>query len=67
MMAALQIRYGSLRMLGLLGKVLLIDEVHAYDAYMYSILEKLLEWCLVLHIPVVMLSATLTEENALRL
>lgn len=67
MMAALQIRYGSLRMLGLLGKVLLIDEVHAYDAYMYSILEKLLEWCLVLHIPVVMLSATLTEEKRIAL
>ena len=67
MMAALQIRYGSLRMLGLLGKVLLIDEVHAYDAYMYSILEKLLEWCRVLHIPVVMLSATLTEEKRIAL
>lgn len=67
MMAALQIRYGSLRMLGLVGKVLLIDEVHAYDAYMYSILEKLLEWCQALHIPVVMLSATLTEEKRIAL
>ena len=67
MMAALQIRYGSLRMLGLMGKVLLIDEVHAYDAYMYSILERLLEWCRVFHIPVVMLSATLTEEKRIAL
>ena len=67
MMAVLHIRYSCLRMLGLLGKVLLIDEVHAYDAYMYSILEKLLAWCRVLRIPVVMLSATLTEEKRMAL
>ena len=67
MMAALQIRYGCLRLLGLVGKVLVIDEVHAYDAYMYSILEKLLQWCKALRIPVVMLSATLTQEKRIAL
>lgn len=60
MMAALQIRYGCLRMLGLAEKVLVIDEIHAYDAYMSSIIERLVQWCAVLQIPVVMLSATLT-------
>lgn len=59
MMAALRIRYGLIRMLGLFGKVLIIDEVHAYDAYMSSIIERLLEWCKSLKIPVVLLSATL--------
>ena len=63
MMAALQIRYSCLRMLGLAGKVLVIDEIHAYDAYMSSIIERLLQWCKVLRVPVVMLSATLTANK----
>lgn len=60
MMAAMPIRYGGLRLLGLTGKVLVIDEIHAYDAYMTTIIERLLMWCHALRIPVVMLSATLT-------
>lgn len=63
MMAAMFIRYGALRLLGLANKVLIIDEMHAYDAYMNQILTRLLEWCHVLHIPVVLLSATLTMEK----
>lgn len=67
MMATLQIRYSCLRLLGLVGKVLVIDEIHAYDAYMSSIIEKLLQWCSALQIPVVMLSATLTASKRLAL
>ena len=63
MMAALQIRYSCLRLLGLAGKVLVLDEIHAYDAYMSSIIERLLQWCKALRIPVVMLSATLTAKK----
>ena len=65
LMAVLRIKYGVLRLLGLTGKVLVIDEVHAYDAYMSSILLRLLEWCRDLRIPVVMLSATLPREKKL--
>lgn len=65
LMAVLHIKYGVLRLLGLCNKVLVIDEVHAYDAYMSDILLKLLEWCRVLQIPVVMLSATLPNEKKL--
>lgn len=63
LMAVLHIKYGVLRLLGLENKVLVIDEVHAYDAYMSDILGRLLEWCRVLRIPVVMLSATLPAEK----
>lgn len=63
MMAAMFIKYGVLRLLGLSGKVLVIDEIHAYDAYMQNILEGLLEWCRALEIPVVLLSATLPPEK----
>ena len=63
MMAVLQVKYGVLRLLGLSGKVLVLDEIHAYDAYMSSIIKRLLEWCKVLRIPVVMMSATLPEKK----
>lgn len=63
MMAVLLVKYGVLRLLGLSGKALVIDELHAYDVYMSEILTLLLQWCRVLEIPVVMLSATLPPEK----
>ena len=63
MMAAMFIKYGVLRLLGLSGKALIIDEIHAYDTYMQNILLRLLEWCKALEIPVVLLSATLPPEK----
>lgn len=63
MLAATQVKYGVLRLLGLADKVLLIDEIHSYDIYMSEIIIRLLEWCCALEIPVVMLSATLPEEK----
>lgn len=63
MMSALNVKFGFLRLLGLSGKVFIIDEVHAYDAYMSCIIERLLEWCASLEIPVVMLSATLPSQK----
>ena len=66
MMSAMRTKYGVLRLAGLAQKVLIIDELHAYDAYMSSIIEKLLKWCKVMHIPVVMLSATLPYEKKVR-
>lgn len=59
MLAATIVRYGVLRLLGLSNKVLVIDEIHSYDAYMSAIIVCLLAWCRALQIPVVMLSATL--------
>ncbi|SFK99684.1 CRISPR-associated helicase, Cas3 family [Lachnospiraceae bacterium KH1T2] len=63
MMAVMNIRFRQLRMLGLTNKVIIIDEVHAYDAYMSRILDRLLEWCRVMNIPVILLSATLPNEK----
>ncbi len=67
LMAALNVKHGFLRLLGLSSKVLIIDEVHAYDEYMTTILERLLEWCRVLKVPVIMLSATLSMPQKKRL
>ena len=63
MMAALRVKYGVLRLAGLTDKVLIIDELHSYDAYMSEIIVVLLKWCRALQIPVVMLSATLPQEK----
>ncbi|MFV2074226.1 MAG: CRISPR-associated endonuclease Cas3'', partial [Thermoanaerobaculales bacterium] len=41
LLATLNVRHQSLRAFGLLGKVLVVDEVHACDAYMNRILEHL--------------------------
>lgn len=63
MMAVLMVKYGVLRLLGLAEKTLVIDELHSYDVYMSELLQRLLEWCKALEIPVVMLSATLPPEK----
>ncbi|NNM46443.1 CRISPR-associated helicase Cas3' [Knoellia koreensis] len=59
LMAATQVKYVSLRYAGLIGKVIVIDEVHSYDVFMSRYLEQLLRWCGDGRIPVVLMSATL--------
>ena len=67
MMSVMRIRYGVLRLIGASSKVLVFDEVHAYDAYMLAIIERLLVWCSALSIPVILLSATLPVDRRNRL
>ncbi len=63
LMAALQSKHVFVRLLGLAGKVVVIDEVHAYDTYMSALLERLLAWLRSIGTSVVMLSATLTGSR----
>ncbi|MER5972338.1 type I-E CRISPR-associated protein Cse1/CasA [Streptomyces sp. NPDC002055] len=59
LMTGLKSRHLALRHLAMVGKVVVIDEVHAYDAYMNTYLDRVLSWLGAYRVPVVVLSATL--------
>lgn len=67
LLAVLQTRHVFVRLFGLAHKVIFVDEVHAYDAYMSKLLERLLEWLAALGSPVVLLSATLPNNKRIAL
>ncbi|QFY41331.1 CRISPR-associated helicase Cas3' [Candidatus Methylospira mobilis] len=62
LLAVLHSKHQSLRLLGLFNKVLIVDEVHACDAYMQGVLEVLLEFHARTNGPVILLSATLPSR-----
>lgn len=59
LLGVLHSKHQSLRLLGLFHKVLIVDEVHACDAYMQGVLEVLLEFLARAGGSVILLSATL--------
>jgi len=67
LLGVLQIKHVFVRLFGLAGKCVILDEVHAYDAYMTTLMERLLRWLAALGCPVVLLSATLPRAKRLKL
>lgn len=61
LLSILPVRHQSLRMFGLLRKVLIVDEVHACDAYVHRLLCTLLEFHAAQGGSAILLSATLPQ------
>ncbi|MFH1980367.1 MAG: CRISPR-associated helicase Cas3' [Pseudomonadota bacterium] len=55
----LPVRHQFVRLWGLANRVVIFDEIHAYDAYTGTLLVHLLKWLLALGSSIVLLSATL--------
>ncbi|MBI6550287.1 CRISPR-associated helicase Cas3' [Xenorhabdus lircayensis] len=67
LLAVLPRKYQSLRLIGLNRKVLIFDEVHAADEYMFALLESLLSLHLHQGGSVILLTATLSLKQRQRL
>lgn len=65
--AALRSKHSALRMLALQRKVVVLDEIHSYDAAMNTFLTLTLKWLGQLGVPVIAMSATLTPTQRNRL
>ena len=63
MQSGMNLKAGDLRLLALSNKVVIIDEFHAYDAYMMKIIKIVLKWLHAIHVPVIILSATLLDKT----
>ena len=63
LLVALKQKHLALRHLGFSKKVVIIDEVHAYDTYMQQYLEEAIQWMGAYGTPVILVSATLPREK----
>ncbi|MHA6802946.1 CRISPR-associated helicase Cas3' [Salinifilum ghardaiensis] len=61
--AVIRSRHNFLRLACLSGKVLILDEVHSYETYTSTLLDRLLWWCGRLGITVILMSATLAATR----
>jgi CRISPR-associated endonuclease/helicase Cas3 len=59
--SALRVKHQSLRLLGLYGKALIVDEVHSYDPYMSEVLCTVLKAHAAAGGSAILLSATMTQ------
>jgi len=67
LLSVLQTRHFFVRLFGLGQKVIVFDEVHAYDTYMSNLFERLLAWLQTIGTSVILLSATLPEDTRRKL
>ena len=62
-LAALPVKFSTLRLWGLGDRILIVDEAHAYDAYMTQELKRLLEFQAALGGSAIVMTATLPAKT----
>ncbi len=63
LLSILHVKHKAVRSFALAGKVVILDEIHSYDAYTGTLIQYLLKELEALGCTVIMLSATLTKER----
>jgi CRISPR-associated endonuclease/helicase Cas3 len=63
LMSVINVKHYFVRTFGLLGKVVILDEIHSYDAYTGTIIDELIRVLQKLGCIVIILSATLSSER----
>lgn len=63
LLATLNVKHHFVRLWGLANRVVVLDEVHAYDTYTSGLIESLLRWLKALGCSVVLMSATLPRQK----
>jgi CRISPR-associated endonuclease/helicase Cas3 len=63
LMSVMNVRHGYVRTFGLAGKVVILDEVHSYDAYTGTIVTRLVQELRAINCTVIILSATLMSSQ----
>ena len=61
--ATLNVKHHFVRLWGLANRVVVLDEVHAYDTYTSGLIEALLRWLKAMRCSVVLMSATLPTRS----
>lgn len=67
LMSVLNVKHGFIRSFGLAGKVVILDEIHSYDAYTGTVIDVLIEHLVSWKCTVIILSATLTKDRRQKL
>lgn len=60
LLGVLRTHHHFVRLLGLSGRTVIIDELHSYDLYTFTLVARLIRWLLKLGASVIVLSATLS-------
>ena len=63
LMAVMNVKHGFVRAFGLAGKVVILDEVHTYDAYTGTVMDHLIARLSMMGCTVILLSATLSSDR----
>ncbi len=63
LLSVINVRHHFVRSLGLMGKVVILDELHSYDVYTSLIIDEFIKHLLEMKCTVIVLSATLTSER----